>query len=109
MQRITALLNKKDHPAQVINRRLHSRAMMIWRQMENIYGGSWIRVRGPRTKSNGSLSYVAETWTLVLGRYSDIHIRMALAVLAEQYKESPCMNVISVFSFRDIVERVAKH
>lgn len=108
MHHITTLLNKKDRPVQASNRRLHARAMMVWRQMENIYGIDWIGVRGPRTKRNGSLSYVARTWAIALGQYSDVHIRMALAVLAEQHKEPLCTNVITIFEFRDMVEQVSK-
>ena len=98
--------NKKNHPAQIAKCRASVRAMMIWRQMENIYGTDWITMRGPQAKRDGTLSYVAKTWVLALGQYSDVHIRMALAALAKQHSETPGSRIPSIFEFRAVVEQV---
>ena len=74
------------------DRVLHTRAMMVWRQMGNIYGiNAWQKEHGTRTKSDGRLSYVARTWAVALKDLDDSQIRRGLDSLRKDNFEIPTL------------------
>ena len=74
------------------DRILHTRAMMVWRQMGNIYGiDAWQKDHGARTRSDGRLSYVAMTWAVALKDLEDSQIRRGLDSLRKDNSEIPTL------------------
>lgn len=86
------------------DRVLHTRSMMVWRQMGNIYGiDAWQKDHGTRTKSDGRLSYVARTWAVALKDLDDNQIRRGLDALRKLDSEIP-----TLWNFRALCHMFSK-